>query len=83
MGSQAWRFTKGPWKNSQNPGPIMSPHTCTTFLSILAKKNMKEKEKNIVVWNEKVNKYTRGQKTQSTLNISQEKNIISMRHILR
>jgi len=42
IGSGAWCLTKGPWKNSHNFEPIISPHTCIIFLSKLAKRDKKE-----------------------------------------
>ncbi len=39
MSSWSWHLIKGPWKNSHNPGPIMSPHTYIYVLSKPAKRN--------------------------------------------
>jgi hypothetical protein len=44
IGSWVWCFIKGPWIDSHDLGPIMSPYTYITVLSKLAKRNMKEEK---------------------------------------
>ncbi len=53
IGSWTWCLAEGAWRDSHDPGPIMSPHTCITLLSKNAKRDVKKK---IVpfVWNKKV-----------------------------
>jgi len=41
-------LAKGPWKNSHDLRPIMTPHTYIILLSKLAKRNMQEKKGGIV-----------------------------------
>jgi hypothetical protein len=38
INSQAWCLAKGPWEDSHDLKPIMSPHTCVIFLLKLAKR---------------------------------------------
>jgi hypothetical protein len=40
--NQTWRLVKGPWKDSHDPRPRMSPHTYIILLSKLAKKDKNE-----------------------------------------
>jgi hypothetical protein len=42
MDSWIWCLVKGPWKDSHDPKPIMSPHAYITLLSKLAKKDKNE-----------------------------------------
>jgi hypothetical protein len=56
IGNQAWHLAKGPWKDSYDLGPIMSPHIYIIFSSKLAKKNKKEKKKILSVWDKEVDK---------------------------
>jgi hypothetical protein len=55
--SWAWYFVKGPWINSHDLRPIMSPHICIILLLKLAKKDGKEEEIGMSKWNKKVDEW--------------------------
>ncbi len=41
IGSHSWNLVKGPWIDSHDPRPIMSPQICITLLLKLAKRDKK------------------------------------------
>jgi hypothetical protein len=48
INNQALRLAKGPWKDSHDLGPIMSPYTYIIFLLKCTKRNKKEEKWGIV-----------------------------------
>jgi hypothetical protein len=54
IGSWVKHLVNGPWRNSHDPRPIMSPHTCIIFLLKPTKKIKRKKKKVLFVWSKKV-----------------------------
>jgi hypothetical protein len=73
----------GPWKDSHDPGPIMSPHTYIILLSKPTKKDRKKKEKYYMYEIRRSKNYTWKQNAQNNFGVSQEREIVNMRHALR
>jgi hypothetical protein len=82
IGNRTRCLAKGPWKDSHDPRPILSPHAYIIPLLKPTKRNRNEYIYSPCEIRRSMN-YTWRQNAQNNLNVSQEKKIIKMRHVLR